>query len=342
VFTQGQAIEFIEKVFGPSIPSNKGLNVSVTCPVCFSHEKGTAKKGKKKLVIRTDNFLCHCWVCGYKSRNLIDLLKRYHASWLSEYLANFVGKKLLLPEDFRTDFREDEVATIRLPSDFVPLSFEIYNPQIINSTVASYLKNRLGQRYEEVCEYWGLGFSQNDLALRNRAIIPSFDAEGNLNYYTARGVRANTFPKYQNPNIPREDIVFNELNIDWSEPLLVVEGPFDLIMSYQPNATCLLGSTLSTDFLLFAKIIQNQTPVILALDRDASHKQFEIAKLLHSYGIEVRIVDIPEPWNDIAEMPNEEFKKELENARLYSGIAELLSKISKLSSGSNLHFRFEG
>ena len=62
--------------------------------------------------------------------------------------------------------------------------------------------------------------------LRRRVIIPSFDSEGFLNYFTARAIDEST-RKYVNPKVKRTDIIFNELNVDWKKELVIVEGPFD-------------------------------------------------------------------------------------------------------------------
>jgi hypothetical protein len=59
--TQGQAIDFIEKCFGKSVLSNGGMNASVVCPKCAEKQDNLQKR---KLVIRTDDFLTHCWVVG--------------------------------------------------------------------------------------------------------------------------------------------------------------------------------------------------------------------------------------------------------------------------------------
>ena len=66
-------------------------------------------------------------------------------------------------------------------------------------------------------------------------------------------------------------IIFNELNIDWSKELTIVEGPLDLIKT-NDNATCLLGSSLTEDMLLFQKIVANKTNIKLALDSDIFSK----------------------------------------------------------------------
>lgn len=337
MFTKGQAVEFVERVFGNSTPSNQGLNASVVCPVCRDKKSSLATTySKRKLVIRTDNFLCHCWVCGYKSRNLIELLKRYHPEWLAEYLKTFVGHQLLQSESSNDWHAEDSAPpSLTLPSDFSPLILGLLTNRLSDKEkdMCRYLQNRLGPDYVDDIEYWGLGHSEADAGLRDRIIIPSFDSVGALNYYTARSIAADAFPRYRNPQVPREDMIFNELNLDWTSQIILFEGPFDLLKSGQQNATCLLGSTLTTDFLLFARIIQHNTPVILALDRDAKEKEKAVAKLLHAYGVDVKMVDIPEPYNDVGEMPRNEFKVALEAARVYSSSNALLERIAGLTLG---------
>lgn len=53
--TQGQVIDFLERCFGSAKLTNAGLNANVCCPICGDADK-------KKLAIRTDNFLTKCWV----------------------------------------------------------------------------------------------------------------------------------------------------------------------------------------------------------------------------------------------------------------------------------------
>jgi hypothetical protein len=70
--------------------------------------------------------------------------------------------------------------------------------------------------------------------------------------------------------------------------------PFDLTACYGKNATCLLGSSIDQDYALFQKIVENNTPIILALDPDATKKCISIAGLFSLYNINVSIVDLPE------------------------------------------------
>lgn len=139
---------------------------------------------------------------------------------------------------------------------------------------------------ENVAWAFRLGVA-SDAASRRRVIVPSFDGDGKLNYFTARSA-GDTWPKYLNPEADRRSVVFNEIDIDWTRELTIVEGPFDLLSCYGMNATCALGSWLDERYALFKKIVLNKTPIVLAFDPDAVGKQNKVADLLLSYGIPVR------------------------------------------------------
>ena len=105
--------------------------------------------------------------------------------------------------------------------------------------------------------------------------------------------------------------VNNDININWSKPLTLVEGPFDLTKCNE-NATCLLGSTLRADSALFQKIVEHKTPILLALDKDAKVKMHKIAKLLCQYDIDVWYLE----FNDNRD-PGDLTKKEFEELMTY-------------------------
>jgi hypothetical protein len=87
--------------------------------------------------------------------------------------------------------------------------------------------------------------------------------------------------KYLNPPVSK-NVVFNELFVDWDEPVILVEGLFDAIVAGQ-NAIPILGSTLREQSKLFQAIVINDSPVYLALDEDAKKKQDYIVKLFFKY-----------------------------------------------------------
>jgi len=322
--TQGQAIEFIERCFGKASLSNAGLNASVVCPRCAEKEDGLQKR---KLVIRTDDFLTHCWVCGYKSANLINLLSRYKPHFLQEYRDKFKikGKEgyqrcngLDLSHLFDRPFKPEPSSRVQLPEGFTLLATNLENKNKAVDGAWKYLQAR-GLTKEELW-LWKFGVTEHkapkgEQDYRFRVIVPSFDAQGNLNYFSAR-TWWNKFKgnKYANPNIPREKVIFNELMIDWTQELTLVEGVFDLVKCNE-NATCLLGSTLDSSYLLFQRIIEKNTPVLLALDNDARHKSFKLAKLFLEYGISVRFLQVPKEYNDVGQMTKRQFLAAREKAR---------------------------
>jgi len=328
MYTRGQAIDFIEKVFGPGSMTNQGANISVVCPVCVE-TKGHFY-AKRKLAIRTDNFVTHCWVCGYKSRNLANLIRKYHSGYFKEYVEQFIGATHL-----KAEANNQEEEQLRLPSGFKLLANHDVSTSYFEAIGATnYLSTRFGeelklQNRDDRLWYWKFGISVEDQAFLNRVIMPSFDIDGNLNYYTGRAILPNIRPKYLNPNIFREDVVFNEINIDWSEPLTIVEGPFDLIKC-NTNATCLLGSELTTEYKLFLMIIKHKTPVVLALDSDAKEKTLKIAQLLFEYDISVSILDIPPNFKDVGEMTQSEFTSLLKSATSFNADYFLRTRIAKL------------
>ena len=95
--------------------------------------------------------------------------------------------------------------------------------------------------------------------------------------------------KYENCDVKRGDVIFDEMNIEWDKELVLVEGPFDL-MKCRMNATCILGSSISEQSLLHDKILYNETPVVLMLDSDMKEKTIYLAKRFMSYGISVKCI----------------------------------------------------
>lgn len=329
IYTKGQTVEFIERVFGEGKSSNGSLNISVLCPECVA--KKPPGYSKKKLVIRTDNFVTHCWVCGFKSKNLVPLLRKHFPSNLPEYIRTFVQGEALT--DIKDSDTKPEVPVVTLPLGFRLLALAGEN-DIPATRAKRYLSSKRGVYTNRDFWYWKLGITTEDEDLANRIIIPSFDAEGKLNYWTARATEKKQFPKYLNPEVDRTTVIFNEINIDWNKPLTLVEGPFDLLKC-NDNATCLLGSEFDEHYLLFRKIVEHNTPVVLALDPDARHKALKIAKTLAEYDISVKFLWVPTEKGDVGAMTKEEFRLLYSRGTFYSVDSYLLQKIRLLFGQEN-------
>jgi len=320
LYSAKEKIDFIQKVFGPCIVSSDGINVAVQCPNCDSNNQT-----KKKLSIRLDTDVCHCWVCGLKSRSLAPVIRKFYSrSHLEEYYNRF-------KERSSSSFESEETQEIKvtIPDGFKLLAAtqSMLDPDF--RSVLRYLKKRgLDKRS---LWYYRLGTCTSG-RFRRRVIIPSFDFEGRLNYYVGRSIDSDENRRYINARVPKVDIIFNELNIRWDQELTIVEGPFDL-MKCNDNATCLLGSGLSDESKLFNRIITNQTPVLLGLDPDMKDKIQKISKKLSEFNVPVRILDVGEK-DDVGEMSRQEFENARINAKPWSRDDMIFHMINSIGSSS--------
>jgi len=284
--------------------------VAIWCPFC-----NNPNKHKLKLAINLDKDLYHCFVCNKKGNNVPFVIKMLNSSYYDRSLEFFTSKSGNSQNNEWTDILKglndnvldiEEVEKADFPDSFelCALNLKARDPDVRD--VLLYMKNRGCNKHK----MWmlRLGVSKHD-QFKRMLIIPSFDVNGNLNYYTCRRIDSTTFngQKYKNCTVPKKKIVFNELLINWKLPLTLVEGPLDLLKT-NDNATCLLGSTLAKDSLLFRRIVENKTPIVLALDHDAYDKTLKIANDLLEYDIEVKIMDTSAS-KDVGDMDLETFKK---------------------------------
>lgn len=321
-------IAFLDRVFGGLTLSRDGVNVAVMCPrsTCASR-----KKGKRKLSIHVDTDQSHCWVCGLKTRNtLIPILRRVCTRLeLQEYVRKFTPRNVRLSGIDQENLpAKDRVV---LPSRYRLLAMHMRSRDPDVRRAINYMHRR-GYTEGDLWRF-KVGIS-DDLGFDRRVIVPSFDADGFLNTWSARAIDKFTLPPYKIPSVERIGIVFNELNIDWSKELVLVEGPMDL-MKCVGNATCLQGSSLTENHLLFWRIVSNQTPVVLALDADAKPKTVKIANLLASYGVPLRIMDLGK-FSDVGEMDRKSYLEALKNAKSWSSVVGLKMRIETCFSDSSL------
>ena len=308
-------INLIERACGRTRRSKDGLNIAIECPFC------NKKNGKTKFVIRVDNPVYHCWVCEKSGKDVSYIFKRFFKNYFED------ARKLFSKKRINVENEEQEIIEISLPSDF-ELCTNVrrgFNPDKMA------VKKYAATRGASIHKQWMLKLGTSNEENFNRSlIIPSFDKEGDLNFYTCRKIDAmtNNGRKYVNAEIPKSEIIFNEYLIDWSKPLTLVEGPLDLLKT-NDNSTCLLGSHLGENFKLFQEIVKNKTDVYLALDYDAYWKAQDIARLLASYDINVWIVKADKD-RDVGDLSQEEFRKRLESAEQWFEDDYLLKKIRAL------------
>jgi len=323
IFTFGSKLKFIEKCFGKAYISTSQRNVEVRCPVCQPKDPT-----KKKLSIRIADDAFNCWVCSLKGRSLIFLLKKYGTQELiNEYIDTFAPS---LKNKHKNAIITIEPDKFTLPNDFKLLAVEQDTKDPDTRAVLSYLRSR--DITERDLWYFKFGVSNQSRWFR-RALVPSFDSEGNADFLVGRSIDSKRMPKYQQPHVQRGDIVFNELNVDWTKRLVLCQGVFDVIKCGD-NAVPLLGSSLNEHSLLFERIVTNMTPVVIALDNDMVDSAIpRIVKKLDEYQIEATIVDL-NGKKDPGEMTRDEFKRALENTRSLDWYNFFQSKLNRMTNVS--------
>jgi hypothetical protein len=279
-----------------------GSEYLFTCPFCKHH--------KPKFSVNL-NRGAKCWVCDWKSPDVRRVIRRVGSFNQLQEWDTITGRVSLSAFDELFGDYEDVVVeeTIKLPDSFISLA----NGNISLSSLAArqYLKSR-GLTEKDLVN-WKIGFCTSG-EYANRVIIPSFNMNGEVNYFIARAYN-DDWMRYKNPPVSR-DIVFNELFLDWDSDLTIVEGAFDAIVA-GPNAVPILGSTLNERSKLFQAIVKHDTPIYIALDPDAEKKSNKLISALMKYDVELYKVDIS-GYDDVGSMTKREYQKRKEQALFMS------------------------
>lgn len=309
--TISQRIQFLQKIFCYVISSKSGREAVVKCP--FESCPTRTDKKKFKLAIRVSDFYNHCWVCGWKSRTLLPIIRKYARHLEQEYVKNFS-----IASKFDVDKIDSSVnKVLSLPLEFEPIVF-LSKDHIARKYLLS--RNILDK---DIWKYL-LGWCESG-EQAYRIICPSFDFNGDLNFWLGRHIR-NKFPKYVNPTIPANTIIFNELQTDFTKEVIICEGVFDAIKCGE-NVIPLLGSSLDENHILFDVLVKNNTPITLFLDADANKKMFNMGLKLASYDLNVKIAKSnPDP----GAMSYEEVKLALSNAKELTWELKIFNKLNNV------------
>lgn len=280
----------INSVLGVGKKTSKG-NYAYHCPFCHHHKfkleinLTESEKGEHKW---------QCWVCNTRGQSIVKLFKLIEApkDKINEArtLSKFNSGKLEITE---------KISRVELPKDFIPLYKS--NSSIEYKHAISYLKRRQITP-DDILKY-NIGYCVNG-KYANCIIIPSYDENGSLNYFTARNFDKNSTVKYKNPDISRDVIPF-EFFINWNLPIILCEGPFDAL-AIKRNVIPLLGKTIQKS--LRKKLVKSEVQKIyIALDKDAIKQALSFCEELINEGKEVYLVEMED--KDPSDMGFENFTR---------------------------------
>jgi hypothetical protein len=268
-------IALVNSVLGTGKSTARG-NYAYHCPFCNHH--------KSKLEINfTENKKgenpWHCWACDRKGKKIYQIFK--HIQVPSNTMAE-------LRSIVKTEFNDKEVVVeekVSLPKEFKSL-LNVSKTDILGRHALTYLKSR-NINEEDIVKY-NIGYCETGRYAK-MVIIPSYDENGNLNYFTGRSFEKEPSVKYRNPSVSRDIIPF-ELFINWEIPFILCEGPFDAI-AIKRNAIPLLGKNIQSN--LMKKIVMSSVEKIyIALDKDAQKQALSFCERLMNEGKEVYLVDM--------------------------------------------------
>jgi len=270
-------LQLLESILGKGKPTSGG-NISFFSPFTSHY--------KPKLEIRltpdaAGNYTWHCWISDKKGKSITTLFKQLNLPKERHEQLN----RIIESTKYRVPIKESKVnETIQLPAEYAPMWIKKNTPDYRNAmhyllnrgvTVFDILKYRIG--YCESGEYSG------------KIIIPSYDKDGQLNYFVSRAFyKADKF-KHKNPKISK-DIIGFEMFINWSQPIILCEGSFDAI-AVKRNAIPLFGKIIQP--ALQKKIIEERVRnIYICLDADALKNALAIAEKFMAEGLNVYFVEL--------------------------------------------------
>jgi len=276
-------IQLIDSVLGKGKTTNKG-HIAYHCPFCQSP--------KKKLEVQTitsdkGENPWHCWVCNKAGKKLSTLFKTLNVS--REKLTDLYNVLNLQPKysSRHIDSLNQSTTVVELPKEFIPLYKSSDSIEYKNAIY--YLRSKRKVSLSEIVKY-NIGYCETG-EYSKKIIIPSYDEAGKLNYFVGRAYYDVESFKHKNPEVSKNIVGF-ELFINWSLPIVLVEGSFDAI-AVRRNAIPLFGKTISED--LRKKIIENKVEKLyICLDKDAQKQALEHAEYFMNNGVQVYFVDLHE------------------------------------------------
>jgi DNA primase len=256
--------------------------ISFDCPVCADEKGLDSGDGKGNLEINYGRHVYKCWACSetHGTHGPLGKLFDQYATKGQKKVYNLIKPEELKQEDVRRP-------KLRLPEGFT--TFKDSNPRFIPHIEAHrYLTSR--GVTGEMIEKYNIGYTVNgDFAYR--IIIPSYNLDGQLNYFVARSWIPKKM-KYKNPSVPKDEIIFNEGRIDWDKDIFLCEGAFDSF--FLDNSIVMLGKKMSKLLFetLYAKANKN---IIICCDGDAFEDGIRVYAELNGGRLynKIKIVKLP-------------------------------------------------
>jgi hypothetical protein len=180
---ESQLFSLLDKVLNQTSYIRKGEEAVYFCPFCSHHKK------KLEVNVRTQEW--HCWICNACGKSIRSLFFKLKAKdrYFDE-LYKIIGQDWKRPEQTYQDVIRS------LPDDFIPL----WKPNLSSSeygTAMAYLSNR-NVTMDDIIRN-NIGYCERG-EYEHRVLVPSYDKNGDINFFAARTYNEGTYQKYMLPS----------------------------------------------------------------------------------------------------------------------------------------------
>ena len=238
------------------------------CPYC-ADEKGDIDN-KYNLEISFVLGKYHCWSCGSAGSLSRLIMSRGGKSFVDEYfriINDIKENKYYDLNMFKDNGDIFEERYLKLPQTYQKI--DLFKCR--DRALVEYLNKR--KISQEIIDFYRIGrttFDEEDWTWRNRIIFPSYNSNGDLNYYIGRTYKdTDKRTKYKNCDADKSQIVLHEDKIQWDADIYLVEGAIDCI--YYPNTISLMGKHLKSNTEVYNKLYERANAnIIICLDGDTT------------------------------------------------------------------------
>lgn len=250
--------EFIYENCENVTTSKHGLHFHARCPLCMDSQKSAIKK-RFHIEYGDDNCKYHCFNCEqsgdfYTLYSILKGLDKTEA-WKKYHNFNDVESIWKHHKPIPTEQKLPQQNCNWIKSFCLSVNDE--PDGYIQSKYIDILRQFIDDRKISI----NVLIAYNG-PFKDRIIIPIYDGD-DIVYFQGRSIDGSD-PKYLNPSIEKQDIIFNKDNfIDG--PIFITEGILDA-QSIGHNGTCCLGREITDDFL--AKLYSYSDDLIIVLDND--------------------------------------------------------------------------
>lgn len=302
------------------------------CPYC-ADEKGDID-GKYNLEISFALGKFHCWSCN-NAGPISKLIKNKGGKALYDEYFSLI-KEIRESKYFNLDLFKDNGEMLgenylKLPTTFRKIEIS----KCKDKALIKFLNER--KITQDIIDNYNIGrttWDEEDWSWRNRIVFPSYNINGDINYYVGRTYKeTDTRNKYKNCESDKFQIIYHEDKIQWDADIYLVEGVIDCI--YANNTISLLGKVLNKKSELYSRLYEKANAnIIIVLDGDTTDNEIKrIYRLLDRGRLRgkihyIRLGTDELPWKDFGEVyeygGREAIIKCMKNIKTYTEIDLLI------------------